>query len=389
MKRLLLVVPFALIAGCSSAPSPASQSPSPAPVRTATVTTTRIPRTFEAGGIVRARNTATLASRITAPVLSVRVAAGDRVRTGQPLVTFEGRELDANRARAAAAVTAIERNHAAAVADRAGADAALTLARVSHARIEALHAREAATAQELDEAVSALRVAEARLAAADAQAAANAASLDGAREAEIAARAAASYATLAAPFDGLITERLVDPGTLATPDAPLLRIEDTRRFRLEVMVDESRLSSVAEGARVEVVLDGDQGEATSTASLNGAISEISRTVAAGSHSFLVKVDLPADAAMRSGMFARARFATGSQDLLTIPADAIVPQGQLSTVFVVSTDQRAHMRVVDTGVRRADWVEVLAGVTAGERVILAPVGIRDGAPVRAAETETRR
>jgi RND family efflux transporter MFP subunit len=181
----------------------------------------------------------------------------------------------------------------------------------------------------------------------------------------------------------------VDPGALATPGAPLLRIEDTRRFRLEVVVDESRLASIAEGARVEVELDDDQSEGASTTSLNGTIGEISRTVDVGSHSFLVKIDLPAHAAMRSGMFARARFGAGSQEVLTIPLGAIVPQGQLSTVFVVSTDQHARMRVVDTGVRGADWVEVLAGVSAGERVIVSPISVRDGAAVRAAETETRR
>ena len=389
MKRLAYVVLLALTLACSSAPPQASQPASPVLVNISTVATRPVPRTFEAGGVVRARMTATLASRITAPVLAVRVAAGDRVRAGQPLITFEGRELDANRGRAAAAVTALERTHAAAVADRAAADAAVTLARASHGRIAALHARDAATAQELDEAVSALRGAEARFAATDAQVAAAAASLDGARQAEAAASAAASYAALTAPFDGLISERLVDPGALATPGAPLLRIEDTGHFRLEVVVDESRLASIAEGARVEVELDDDQGEDTATNSFNGTIAEISRTVDVGSHSFLVKIDLPAHRAMRSGMFARARFAAGSQELLTIPLAAIVAQGQLSTVFVVSADQRARMRVVDTGVRGADWVEVLAGVSAGERVIVSPVGIRDGAAVRTADTETRR
>jgi len=388
MTRLAFVA-LLVVAACSSAPPEALQPAPPVPAHTSIVTTRRVPRTFEAGGVVRARTTATLASRITAPVLSVRVAAGDRVRAGQPLVTFEGRELEANHRRAAAEVTALERTHAAAVADRAAADAALTLARTSHGRIATVRARDAATAQELDEAVSALRAAEARLTAADAQVAAAAASLDGARQAEAAAAAAASYAVLIAPFDGLITERLVDPGALATPGAPLLRIDDTRRFRLEVVVDESRLASVAEGARVEVEFDDDQSEGASTTALNGTIAEIARAVDVGSHSFLVKIDLPARTTMRSGMFARARFTVGSQELLTIPLGAIVPQGQLSTVFVVSTDQRARMRVVDTGVRGADWIEVLAGVSAGERVVVSPGGIRDGAPVRAAETETRR
>ena len=385
----LAVVALLVVAACSPAPPESSQPASPVPAQISIVTTRRVPRTFEAGGVVRARMTATLASRITAPVLLVRVAAGDRVRAGQPLITFEGRELEANRGRAAAGVTALERTHAAAVADRAAAEAAATLARASHGRIAALHARDAATAQELDEAVSALRGAEARFAAADAQVAAAAASLDGARQAESAATAAASYAALTAPFDGLITERLVDQGALATPGAPLLRIEDTNHFRLEAVVDESRVASIAEGARVEIELDDDQSEGPSMTSLNGIVAEISRTVDVGSHSFLVKIDLPAHPAMRSGMFARARFAAGSQELLTIPLTAIVPQGQLSTVFVVSTDQRARMRVVDTGVRGADWVEVLAGVSAGERVIVSPTGIRDGATVRGGDTETRR
>ena len=84
---------------------------------------------------MRARTTATLASRITAPVVSVHVTAGDRVRSGQPLVTLDARDLDANRSRAASEAVALERAHAAALADRAAAEAALALARTSHARV--------------------------------------------------------------------------------------------------------------------------------------------------------------------------------------------------------------------------------------------------------------
>jgi RND family efflux transporter MFP subunit len=385
-----LTVIFAIAASaCTSSSAPESQGMNAVSVATAAAVSKRVPKTFEAGGVVRARIAATLASRITAPVLAVHVAAGDRVRTGQPLIVFDGRDLDAQRARAAAEVTAMERAHAATVADRGAADAALTLARAYHRRIAALHAHDAATAQDLDEAVSALQVAEARLGAADAHAAAAEASLDGARQSEAAARATASYATLTAPFDGVITERLVDPGALAAPGAPLLRIDDTRRFRLEVVVDESRLPTMAEGAHVEVLFDDDEGEGSSPASLKGTVAEVSRALDAGSHSFLVKVDLPSQATVRSGMFGRARFATGDQALLTIPAEAIVPQGQLSTVFVVSTDQRAQMRVIDVGVRTSEWVEVLAGVSAGEQVVLSPMRVHDGTPVRTAGSEGRR
>jgi RND family efflux transporter MFP subunit len=314
--------------------------------------------------------------------VTVHVNAGDRVRRGQQLVTLDGRDLAANQLRAASEAAALERAQAAATANRAAAEAELGLARTSHARIATLHAHDAATTQELDEAASALQVAEARVTAAEAQASAAAASLAAARQAESAARAAASYAVLTAPVDGLITERLVDPGALATPGTPLLRIDNTSRFRLEVLVDASRLDSVAPGDAVEIAFgDSDGVEAPAVPMVRGTVSEIARAIDASSHSFLVKIDLPADVTLRSGMFGRVRFAGASQNLLTLPAAALVPQGQLSTVFVVSADRRAQMRVIDVGLRTPDWVEVLAGVSAGERVILSPTRVRDGVPVR--------
>jgi RND family efflux transporter MFP subunit len=384
------IIPFLVVAAaCGSAPPSPPGSAVPVAVRTATVARQRVPRTFEAGGVVRAATTATLASRITAPVLSMRVAAGDRVRAGQVLVVFDGRDLEANHARAAAEVMVLERAQTGAAADRAVAEAELTLARTSQSRVARLLAHDAATPQQLDESNSALAVAEAHVTAADAHAAASAASLEGARQAAAAARATATYATLTAPFDGLITERLVDAGALAQPGAPLLRIDDTRRFRLEVVVDESRLASIADGGHVEVTLDANDAEEASATPLNGTISEIARSLDAGSHSFTVKVDLPSIPAVRSGMFGRARFAAGAEDRLTISPAAIVPRGQLSTIYVVSPDTRAQMRVIDVGARGPDWVEVLAGVSADERVILSPVGIADGAVVKMSGADRRR
>jgi RND family efflux transporter MFP subunit len=114
---------------------------------------------------------------------------------------------------------------------------------------------------------------------------------------------------------------------------------------------------------------------------HGRIVEISRTVDAGSHAFLVKIELPQDRALRSGMFARARFTAGSRTALSIPQRAVVSQGQLATVYVVSAN-RARMRVVNVGDRSDAAAEVLAGLAAGERVIVSPPSsLRDGDPVR--------
>ena len=101
MKRLALLALLAMTLACSSAPPQASQPLPPVPVKVSIITTRHVPRTFEAGGVVRARTFATLASRITAPVLSVRVAAGQRVPARQTSIMFDGRGVGANRGRAA------------------------------------------------------------------------------------------------------------------------------------------------------------------------------------------------------------------------------------------------------------------------------------------------
>jgi hypothetical protein len=94
------------------------------------------------------------------------------------------------------------------------------------------------------------------------------------------------------------------------------------------------------------------------------------------------VDLPAAAAVRSGMFGRARFAGPARRALTVPSSAVVRRGQLASVFVVGGDNRARMRMVNVGDDAGGRVEIAAGLDAGERVVVSPPPtLVDGAPVR--------
>jgi len=369
-------------AGCSSPERPDMRAGDPVAVAVVPAAIHPVRGTVEAGGVVAARTTAALASRIAATVVSVEVRPGDKVRAGQRLLVLDGRDLEARRIRADASVVALEGAATASAADRDAADAALTLARAAHTRIAALHARRSATSQELDEAVAALQGAEARLRAADARIAGAGAALDSARAAAADTTVTASFAVLVAPFDGMITERLVDPGGFAAIGLPLLRIDDTRRFRLEVHLDELRAAGMAVGDRVEVAWIASGAAGPEATSAEGRVAEVGRAVEAGSHTFLVKVDLPPRPELRSGIFARARFDAGAREALMVPASAVVPQGQLSTVFVASPQSRARMRVVRTGVRDDTRTEVVAGLAPGDAVIVAPPpGLRDGDPVR--------
>jgi RND family efflux transporter MFP subunit len=383
VTRLALLLPLlAAVAGCGTP----TQSNTPAataviPVATDNVAPHAFPVRFEAGGVVVARTTVAIAARIVAVVQSVEVRPGDRVRAGQTLVVLDGRDLEARATEAASSVAVAEHGTMAAAAELDSAEALLTLARATHERIISLHARMSATPHELDQAVSELRAAEARVVAAQALRARSDAAIASARATVSATQVAASYAVLTAPFDGLVTEKLVDPGNLATPGVPLLRLDDTRGFRLDVRLDESRLAGIAPGDTVEIVLPSPRLPDGEPLTLAGRILEISRALDGASHAFLVKVEVPSRPELRSGVFARARFTAGTRDALSVADRAVVEQGQLPTVFVASADGRARMRVIRVAERDAGRVAVTAGLAAGERVIVAPPAtLRDGDPV---------
>ena len=365
-----------VLAACARPPKePSAVAEPPVPVTVATVATADVIDTFEAGGIVQARTTATITARILAPVREVRVGPGDRVRAGQALVVLDGSDLEARARSARAGALAADQGAAAAADERQAADAALALARTTYDRIAGLHAKRSATTQELDAATGALRGAEAHAASAAARAQAATSAVEGARADSEAAGTTESFALIPAPFDGVVSEKLVEPGNLAAPGTPLLRLEDTRGFRLEVRVDESRIGAIAPGAMVPVSLDSGAGGDART--IQGTVAEISRAVDADARAFLVKIALPEPAGLRSGMFGRAIFNGPVRRALTVPAGAIVRRGQMTSVFVVEQGT-ARVRFVNVS-----GSEVLAGLSEGDVVIVAvPPSLADGRRVTA-------
>ena len=341
----------------------------PIRVKAARVAMSDLTQTFEAGGVVEARATATLTARILAPVLEVRVVPGDRVRAGQVLIVLDARDLGAQARSARAAASAAGQGVTAAESEQRAAQAALALARSTHHRIATLQAKGSATAQELDEAAAALQAAEARAAGATARLQQASSGVESARASSEAAGATESYARVTAPFDGVVTEKLVEPGNMASPGLPLIRVEDTRGFRLDVRVDESKIAQIALGARVPVALESASGTG---AAVDGTISEIARSVDADSRAFLVKIALPDTTGLRSGAFGRARFAGAPRRALTLPAEAVVRRGQVASVFVVDNGV-ARLRMVNVSGN-----EVLAGLSESETVIVdPPAGLIDG------------
>jgi RND family efflux transporter MFP subunit len=185
---------------------------------------------------------------------------------------------------------------------------------------------------------------------------------------------ARSYAEITAPFAGVVTAKTVDPGTLAVPGTPLLTIERDGAYRLEASVEESHLSAIRVGQPVSLTLDGID------RTLDARVSEIVPAIDSASRSYTVKIDLPNLPALHSGAFGRASFSMGSLVVLSIPAAVVTERGQLQSVLVAENGV-ARTRLITTGSKNKDRIEILSGLTAGDKVIF-PVsqGLADGAPV---------
>ena len=378
MNRFLsLGISILMTAACSRRETPLTATgnqQTATPVDVETVAVSPIADIYRASGTVRARQIAGIAAKITANILEVRVHAGDRVQAGQTLIVLDRRDLEASLRRAEAA--GAEAGSAVTETESAIASALATvdLARVTHKRFQDLLAKASVSQQEFDESQARLKSAEAALEMAVSKRRQVEARRSQA-EAEVAAtRVTLGYATLAAPFAGLVTERNADPGSLATPGVPLLTFEREGNLRLEASIDESRLGVVQAGDSVAVELDG------LNRTVSGRVGEIAPSVDSATRTFTVKIDLPGLPGLRAGMFGRVGFAAGKREAVMVPQSAVLERGQIRSVRVVEGDT-ARLRFVTLGESRGNSREILSGLVPGEKIIVGgPTLLADGSRV---------
>ncbi len=367
MIRTALLVSTALfVAGCSSGrhdQQKGAGAPAGPAVRAAVVAAAQEewPETIELTGTVRARVESTLSSRMSAWVREVRVRQGDTVAAGQVLAVLDAQDVEVGMRTAQAAVGEAESGIPEADQAIAAAQAQLELADATLRRLEDLFAKKSVSQQELDEVRSRQRAAEAGVRMARARRQQLDSRIARAREGVESTRVSLSWATLRAPFAGVITERRVEPGVLAAPGMPLFRIEQTSGgYEVIAPLDESRLRDVSRGAAARLMLDtvGDAMEAR--------VAEI--VPAADPQSRTVDLKIPVSGkGLRSGLYARVSIPGRGRAVVAVPAPAVRERGQLQMVFVQDSGA-ARSRLVTTGSRVDGRVEVLSGLRAGERVV---------------------
>ena len=350
---LLLLALAGLLSGCSTEQNVHANTPVVIHgLKLITANMATVPDVLEASGTVRAYQTSQLASQATGTITQVRVREGERIRRGEVLVLVD-------QSAASAALDRALATQAAAANELTAAESDLTLAESTLARYQALVEKQIVSRQQFDE-IKARR--DSAVAHRDL---ARAAQLQ-AKAAVSEARAALDFTRVLAPFDGIVTERKLDPGALANPGQPILTVEDVSRYRLEVSVNENdlRFAHLREHAPISI-------DALGRNDLNGTVTQIVPAADAASRTFIVKVELPADKAMRSGLFGLARFSRGEKSSLLIPQSAVFERGQLHGIYVLDQSGVASLRYVTLGHPTETQVEVLAGLQNGERVVAQP------------------
>ena len=307
---------------------------------------------LEVVGTVHAAQTSDLASQMVGNIVAVRAHEGDRVQRGQVLVVIDDSQPRAAVDRATAAGVAAQKQLVA-------ADSDLALAESTLKRYQNLYERKSVSPQEFDEIKARQQAALAHRDMAQAgQAQAKAALTQ--------ARTSLDYTRIRAPFDGVVTEKKADSGSLASPGMPIFTVEDVRRYRLEVTVNENDLRYVRTGQQVLFAID-----ALDNAGLKGRVVQIVPAADPASRTFLVKIELPTDTRLRSGLFGRAQFSRGERQALLIPRSAVVERGQLQGVYVLDQNKVVSLRYITLGKPSGAEVEVLAGLQDGERLVAQP------------------
>lgn len=326
-----------VVVACSS---PVSDQPAVRPVpdfETFVVASAQAPRERIWDGVVEAVHQATLSAQTRGRVLELPFDVNDHVEAGQVVVRFTDIEQRSGERQAQAALSA--------------AQAAYTEAEAEHRRIAEIHERGLVARSQLDQAIARRDAARARL--------------ESARAAVREAGEQVDYTVIRAPYTGILTERHVEIGESVQPGQALVSGLSLERLRIQVEIPQSDVLAIRERGQAWILLDG------------GRRIQAERVVVfpyadPASHSFRVRVELPeTQTGLHPGMIAKIAFAIGDGERVLLPISSVVRRSEIVAVYVVDADDRVSLRQIRTGHRHDDHIEVLAGLTPGERVAADP------------------
>jgi RND family efflux transporter MFP subunit len=380
-KRLSILVPCLLIAivvvfiflhAHDRNQSVAAEPPSPPTVAVIAARAGTIVNRLSVAGVFQPFQDVDVHGKVSGYIRHIYVDIGDRVHEGQTLALLEVPELDAEVAGAQAGITQTQQNVDRLQNEVAGAEAGYAATHANYVRLKQASDQQPGlvAAQEVDDALARDRSVAAQVDAAKSAVAAAQGQLGVSRANNLRVSSLVHYATITAPFSGVVTMRYADTGSLVPAgtsenDAQAvvrLAQSDLLRLRMPLPERDVPLLHVGSMVTIHVQATGQQ--------FPGSVIRFSRDVSNATRTMLAEVDVPnPDLTLTPGMYADVTFALQQKTgALIVPASAII-QGDEPSVMLVDRSNRVLRRSVVLGIAGANEQEITGGLSDGDRVII--------------------
>ncbi|HET7812338.1 MAG TPA: efflux RND transporter periplasmic adaptor subunit [Steroidobacteraceae bacterium] len=321
---------------CGKSP-PGAQAAALPPLESIVLELQHAPLERQLDGKIEAVNQGTVAAQTSGRVTEILYDVNDFVPAGAVIVRIRATEQRAGLLQAQASLRE--------------ATARETEARLRYDRVVVMYDQKLVAKAALDEASANRDATKAQLAAASA-------ALQSAQE-------GVSYTEIRAPYAGIVTKRNVQVGETVAPGTPLMSGLSLQFLRVTVDVPQSIVEQVRRIKKAAVYVDGRRVEATKLTVFPEA--------ATTSNTFRARLELPENATdLYPGMFVKVAFVIGEAERLLVPASAVVDRGDVTAVYVIDANGRTTLRQIRPGHRFDGKVEILAGLSAKERIATDPI-----------------
>ena len=332
-----------LLIGCSSDDKKTSDNEQLIAVSLASSGDTDSVHQANASGKLVAKNTVNISTRMMGYITAIQAEVGQQIHAGQLLVSINNTDIQAKAGQTSAQIAQAQANY--------------NNAKKDYERFSNLFASQSASQKELDDMRARYETAKA--------------ALDAAQMMKQEVNAQFRYSNITAPISGVVTAKYMKAGDMATPGMPLLTIESPGSLQAEVMVPEEQIVQIRSGQKATVLIKSSGKE------VNGTVSEVSPSSTGTGGLYLVKVEVPKTAELLPGMYVNVAFpfinkkttSVAAGQSVLVPLSAITEQGQLNGIYTVSANNTAILRWIRTGKQLGNEVEVLSGLSAGEKYIV--------------------
>ncbi|MBV6880960.1 efflux RND transporter periplasmic adaptor subunit [Epilithonimonas ginsengisoli] len=312
-----LILSAVLLSSCSSDDKKSVQNTdAPISVTVNQSTTNSTGSSATATGKLVARNSVNVSTRMMGYITSMRGEVGQNVTAGQALVSINSTDIQAKGGQANAQISQ--------------AQAGYNIAKKDYERFQNLYKNQSASQKELDDMRARYEMAQAGLQAA--------------QQMKNEVNSQYKYTNITAPISGTITAKFAEQGDMASPGMPLLTIESSGSLQAQVLVSEKDITMITQGMSVQVTLK------SINKTVSGTVSEISKSATNTGGQYMVKINIPASKELLPGMFVNVQFPFKNsgktnqdfQENIMIPKSALVENGQLTGVYVVSSQNAADI-----------------------------------------------